>query len=473
MYRHIRRIHFVGIGGIGMSGIAQVLLNLGYQVSGSDLHPSPLIDQLRRRGGQIRIGHQASYLGAAQVVVTSSAIRKMNPEVHEAIRRGIPVIARAEMLAELMRLKYGVAIAGSHGKTTTTSLIASVLASGGLDPTIVIGGRLKNLRSNARLGKGEFLVAEADESDGSFLHLNPTIAVITNIDPEHMDHYKNFDSLKGTFEEFAKKIPFYGLAVFCADHPVVRDLAKRFEKRSVTYGLNQKADFSADRIRRRGVGSEFSVSLRGKRLGVIRLNAMPGRHNVLNALAAIAVAHELGIPFRSVQRGLSTFGGISRRFEIIREKPVTIMDDYGHHPEEIRATLRTAREVWPKKKLWVLFQPHRYSRTKLLLKEFATAFLEADHLYITEIYAAGEKSIRGVSGKLLAKRVQGRKGHFVPGLSFLAEEVFRKMKRGDVIITLGAGDIWKVGREISKKTDELTHWYHEGRTEKHLSSDPF
>ncbi|MBI2981442.1 MAG: UDP-N-acetylmuramate--L-alanine ligase [Deltaproteobacteria bacterium] len=457
MYRHIRRIHFVGIGGIGMSGIAQVLLNLGYQVSGSDLSPSPLIGQLRRRGARIRIGHRANHLGAAQVVVTSSAIRKQNPEVREAIRRGIPVIARAEMLAELMRLKYGVAIAGSHGKTTTTSLVASLLAAGGLDPTLVIGGRLKNLRSNARLGKGEFLVAEADESDGSFLHLNPTIAVITNIDPEHMDHYKDFDSLKETFEEFAKKIPFYGLAVFCVDHPVVRELARRFDKRFVTYGLKEKADFSADRIRRRGIGSEFSVSFSGKRLGRVRLNAMPGRHNVLNALAAIAVAHELGIPFRSIQKGLATFRGISRRFEIIREKPVTIMDDYGHHPEEIRATLRTAREVWPDKKLRVLFQPHRYSRTKLLLHDFAGAFSEADHLYITEIYGAGEEPIHGVSGKLLAGKIRGRKGHFVPELSSLADTIFRKMKRGDVIITLGAGTIWQVGREISKRIHGFYH----------------
>lgn len=440
-----------------MSGIAQVLLNLGYKVTGSDLYRSAVTDQLRRHGAGIKIGHKADYLGEAQVVVTSSAVRKTNPEVLEAERRGIPVIARAEMLAELMRLKYGVAIAGSHGKTTTTSLVASVLAAGGLDPTIVIGGRLKNLRSNARLGAGEFLVAEADESDGSFLHLNPTIAVITNIDPEHLDHYRDFDSLKKTFEEFAEKIPFYGLAVFCVDHPVVRELARRFGKRSVTYGLRETADFSASQIHAKGIGSEFQVCLRGKSLGTVRLNAMPGRHNVLNSLAAVAVAHELGIPFRFVQKALANFKGIGRRFEIIREKPITIVDDYGHHPEEIRATLKTARDVWHRRKLWVLFQPHRYSRTKLLMNDFATAFKEADHLYIAEIYAAGEEPIRGVSGRVLAQKIRGRKARFVSGFSSLVNEIFPKIRKGDVVMTLGAGDIWKVGREISRRMHESYH----------------
>lgn len=454
MYQHIQRIHFVGIGGIGMSGIAQVLLNLGYKVSGSDLRRSPVTDQLRRQGAVIRIGHRADHLGEAQVVVISSAVRKTNPEVIEAGRREIPVIARAEMLAELMRLKYGVAIAGSHGKTTTTSLVASVLAAGGLDPTIVIGGRLKNLRSNARLGKGEFLVAEADESDGSFLHLNPTIAVITNIDPEHLDHYRNFDSLKKTFEEFAEKIPFYGLTVFCADHPVVRELSRRFGKRSVTYGLKEGADFSASHIRGDGIGSRFRVSFRGKSLGDVRLNAMPGRHNVLNSLAAIAVGQELGIPFTDVRNALASFRGISRRFEIIREKPMTIVDDYGHHPAEIQATLGTAKTVWPGRKLWVLFQPHRYTRTKLLLKEFADAFIEADRLYITEIYAAGEAPIRGISGRVLARRIRHPRARFVPTLPELTREVFPQLRKGDVVITLGAGDIWKAGKEISGRINE-------------------
>ncbi|MBI4197379.1 MAG: UDP-N-acetylmuramate--L-alanine ligase [Deltaproteobacteria bacterium] len=454
MYEHIRRIHFVGIGGIGMSGIAEVLLNLGYQVSGSDLARSSMTDRLKRRGARISIGHSASHVDSTQVVVTSSAVSRKNPEVDEALRRGLPVIARAEMLAELMRMKYGIAIAGSHGKTSTTSLIASVLAEGGLDPTMVIGGRLKSLRSNARLGKGKFLVAEADESDGSFLHLAPTIAVITNIDPEHMDHYRDFSSLKKTFQEFAGKVPFYGLAVLCLDHPVVADIAKKFVKRFVTYGLESRygePHLTAKGIRTVGLGSTFKVYRAGKLLGKVRLASLPGRHNVLNSLAAIAVAQELGIRFSAVQRALSRFRGISRRFEVHLEKPVMVVDDYGHHPEEIRATLRTAASL-KKGRLWVLFQPHRYSRTKLLMKEFTEAFGDADHLLITEIYAAGERPIQGITGRALAGKIA--KAVYCDDFEEMLKGVEAGMKKGDMIVTLGAGDIWKVGRELVRRVQE-------------------
>lgn len=429
-----------------MSGIAEVLLNLGYQVSGSDLNRSALTDRLKRRGAVIRIGHHESHLGDPQVVVVSSAVGKANPEVAAAHRRGIPVIARGEMLAELMRLKYGIAVAGSHGKTSTTSLVASVLSVGGLDPTVVIGGRLKSLRSSVRLGKGEFLVAEADESDGSFLHLNPTIAVITNIDREHLDHYRDYAALKRTFREFAEKVPFYGLSIFCADHPAVAEIAKRFGKRSVTYGLGP-ADVTAYGIRRVGRGSEFAVRSRGRDAGRFRLQ-MPGRHNVLNSLAAIAVAEELGIKPSAVRKALAFFKGIGRRFEILRERPVTIVDDYGHHPEEILATLRAARELWKKRRLWALFQPHRYSRTRLLRDDFARVFGDADRLLVTEIYPAGEEPIRGVSGEWLSRKIP--RARFVPDLETMLEIVRREIRPGDVAITLGAGDIWKVGRALAK-----------------------
>jgi UDP-N-acetylmuramate--alanine ligase len=455
MYPTLKEIHFVGIGGIGMSGLAEILLNMGCRVTGSDLKKSPATDRLRRHGAKIFVGHRSENVGKAQVVVTSSAVSKTNPEVVRAFREGIPVIARAEMLAELMRLKYGIAVAGSHGKTTTTSLVAAVLAAGGLDPTVVIGGRVRSLRSNARLGKGDFLVAEADESDGSFLHLNPAIAVVTNIDQEHMDHYKNFDALKKTFEEFVSKIPFYGIAVFCADHPETARLAAHFSKRGTTYGIREKADYQASSIRAKGWASEFDVKYRGENLGKIRLN-IPGRHNVQNSLAAVAVGRELGVPFGVIRKALSSFKGIGRRMEVIYRGNVTVMDDYGHHPVEIQATLAAVRSVMKKGRLIVLFQPHRYSRTKDLMEDFAKSFGGVDELIVTEIYSAGEEPIHGISGKNLAKKIQKagskkRPVHFIPQVSEVANFLLPTLRKDDLVLTLGAGDIWKAGKELARK----------------------
>jgi UDP-N-acetylmuramate--alanine ligase len=457
MYPTIKDIHFVGIGGIGMSGLAEILLTMGCRVAGSDLKRSPATDRLRRRGAKIHFGHRAENVSKAnppQVVVVSSAVAKSNPEVAEAARRGIPVISRGEMLAELMRLKYGIAVAGTHGKTTTTSLVAAVLDAGGFDPTVVIGGRVKSLRTNARLGKGDYLVAEADESDGSFLHLNPTIAVLTNIDREHMEHYRDFDALRATFGEFARKIPFYGAAVFCADHPETARLAARFAKRGFTYGIEKDADYRASSVRQKGWGSEFDVKFHGENLGRIRLR-QPGLHNVLNSLAAVAVGRELGIKFADIRRGLSNFRGIGRRLEIVHQGDVMVVDDYGHHPKEIEATLSALRSTIKKSRLWVLFQPHRYTRTKDLFEDFAKAFGHADEVVITEIYAASEEPIRGITGEALADAVkkerEGRGVAFVPRVAEIAPAVLPRLKKGDVVLTLGAGDIWKAGKELAKK----------------------
>lgn len=448
-----------------MSGLAEILLTTGCRVTGSDLKRSAVTDRLRRRGARIHFGHKAQNVGQAQVVVTSSAVSASNPEVVSARKSGIPVIARAEMLAELMRLKYGIAVAGSHGKTTTTSLVASVLAAGGLDPTMVIGGQVKSLRSNARLGKGDFLVAEADESDGSFLHLNPAIAVVTNIDREHMDHYSDFEALKETFGQFVLKIPFFGAAVLCADCPEVAKLAKGFTKRVLTYGIDEGADYQAVHVRLNGWVSEFSVRFQGRNLGKIRLR-LPGLHNVVNSLAAVAVGRELGIRFADIRRALSEFRGIGRRLELVHPKQDVrirrsgstpmIMDDYGHHPTEIRATLKAVRSIIKNRCLWVLFQPHRYTRTKDLLEDFCLSFDEADQLIVTEIYSAGEDEIHGVSGEGLADAIRKKRSgkivvRFVPKVSDIAEALFPKISPRDVVLTLGAGDIWKAGRDLAKK----------------------
>lgn len=475
MYPTLRDIHFVGIGGIGMSGIAEILLTLGCRVSGSDVKSSPVTNRLKRRGAKVYIGHRSENLKKAQVVVISSAVSKHNPEVLSAHKEGIPVIARAEMLAELMRLKYGIAVAGSHGKTTTTSLVASILNQGGLDPTMVIGGKVRNFRTNARLGKGDYLVAEADESDGSFLHLNPTIAVVTNIDREHMDHYRDFEALKKTFEEFSAKIPFFGVAVFCADHPETARLAEHFTKRKVTYGIEKKADYQAKKIHLKGWGSEFDVTHGEHMLGKVYLN-LPGMHNVLNSLAAIAVGCELGVKFSDIRTALKEFRGIGRRMELVypssarsglaglvrgglggmgaAQTPI-IIDDYGHHPEEIRATLSALRQVMGKKKLWVLFQPHRYTRTKDLMDDFPPAFEQADHIVVTEIYAASEEPIQGVNGEVLAQTIQKyfpeKEVMCVPQVSDIPEVVFHKIQPGDFVLTLGAGDIYKAGYSIAER----------------------
>jgi UDP-N-acetylmuramate--alanine ligase len=452
MFRKIQHIHLVGIGGSGMSGIAEVLLTLGYKVTGSDLQYSDTVRRLEELGGRIFIGHQESNIGEAQVVVISSAVSATNPEVLAAKAKVIPVIPRAEMLAELMRLKYGVAIAGAHGKTTTTSMVAAVLAQAGLDPTIVIGGKVNALGSHARLGRGDLLVAEADESDGSFLKLSPSIVAVTNIDREHLDHYKTVERLQETFLEFINRIPFYGLAVLCADDERVRALLPRVVKRYQTYGLGEQPgmpspDFLAREITLKKWESEFRAYFREKNLGPFRLS-IPGVHNVTNALAAIAVGMELDVPVDLIRKGLASFAGVERRFQLRGERAgVMVVDDYGHHPSEIRATLSAAKQGW-ERRLVVLFQPHRYTRTRDLLDEFSHAFDQADVLFVTDVYAAGEAAIPGVTGEKLAQAVRAA-GHpsvtWVENKEQLADLVRPSLREGDLVITLGAGDIWKAG----------------------------
>ncbi len=454
MYGKIRKIHFVGIGGIGMSGIAEVLLNLGYQVSGSDLRESEITRRLVGLGGEIAYGHRAENLTEVDVVVTSTAVRADNPEVVEARERLIPVIPRAEMLAELMRMKYGVAIAGTHGKTTTTSMVSTILSHGGIDPTIVIGGKLNTLGSNAKLGQGKFLVAEADESDGSFLKLSPTIAVVTNIDEDHLDHYTGgLDQIKDAFVEFINKVPFYGLAVLCLDNGNVADVIPRVQKRFVTYGLSTQADFRATDVRLSGLDTSFVAHYQGERLGEIAFR-MPGAHNVLNALATVAVAMELGLPFAAIQEGFGLFGGVGRRFQVKAEVAgVMVVDDYGHHPTEIRATLAAAKGGFPDRRLVVVFQPHRYTRTRDLFDEFVKAFYDADLLVLTDIYAAGEEPIAGITGEALFREV---KRHGQKEVSFVADRealpghLLSEVRPGDIVLTLGAGNVWQAGEQLAQ-----------------------
>ncbi len=450
MYGKIQKIHFIGIGGIGMSGIAEVLLNLGYQVSGSDLKESDITRRLAGLGGRITYGHRQENLEEADVVVTSSAVRADNPEVLEAHRRLIPVIPRAEMLAELMRLKYGIAIAGTHGKTTTTSMVATVLTHGGIDPTAVIGGRLDAFGSNAKLGQGQFLVAEADESDGTFLKLSPTIAVVTNIDADHLDFYLDLDHIRATFIDFINKVPFYGLAVLCLDDPNIQMLLPQVRKRLVTYGINSQADFSASAIEHKADRTAFTAHYRGEELGRISFQ-MPGRHNVLNALAAVAVGMELDLTFAEIVAGFKDFGGVQRRFQIKGEaRDILVVDDYGHHPAEIKATLAAARAGWQRRVVTV-FQPHRYSRTKALFDEFVTAFYQTDHLVVMEIYAAGEEPIPGVSAAALAAGISEH-GHrscvHAGDRSAVLAHLHEVARPGDMLITLGAGNVWQVGEEF-------------------------
>jgi UDP-N-acetylmuramate--alanine ligase len=451
MLQKKHRVHFVGIGGIGMSGIAEVLLNLGYAVTGSDLHESEVTQRLRRLGAQVFIGHEEDHLAAnPSVVVISTAVKYSNPEVLEARRRHIPVIPRAEMLAELMRMKQGVAVAGSHGKTTTTSMVAAVLGTAGLDPTMVIGGQVHMLGTNAKMGQGEILVAEADESDGSFLLLTPIIAVVTNIDREHMDFYQTMEKLSESFLDFINKIPFYGLAVLCIDNGNVRALLPKVRKRFATYGLSSDADFSAQDLQMKPAGVDFIALHHGKPLGQVRLH-LPGRHSATNALAAVAVGYELEIPFSRVAEALDGFTGIHRRFEIKGEpRGITIIDDYGHHPAEIQATIEAIHDSW-KRPLIVIFQPHRYSRTRDLFDDFLTAFEGADRLVLTEIYAAGEDPIDGVTSEALYQGIK-RRGHmeveFIPDKGQIVERIARKLNPGDIVVTLGAGDIYKVGAAL-------------------------
>jgi UDP-N-acetylmuramate--alanine ligase len=457
MFRKIQHIHLVGIGGSGMSGIAEVLLTLGYKVTGSDLSYSDTVRRLEELGGKIFIGHQDSNVGEAQVVVISSAVSPTNPEVVAALARPIPVIPRAEMLAELMRLKYGVAIAGAHGKTTTTSMVATVLAQAGLDPTIVIGGKVNALGSHARLGRGDLLVAEADESDGSFLKLSPSIVAVTNLDREHLDHYGTMERVQDSFVEFINRVPFYGLAVLCADDDRLRALLPRIVKRYQTYGLKEQMGnppdvFASDVALKQGE-SEFRVRFRDRNLGPFRLS-VPGIHNVSNALVAIAIALELDVATDLIRKGLSAFTGVERRFQRRGEKSgIMVIDDYGHHPTEIRATLAAAKQGW-NRRLVILFQPHRYTRTRDLLEEFTHAFDQADVVFVTDVYPAGEAEIPGVTGETLADAIRAA-GH--PSVTWagrkdqLAERTRPLLQSGDMVITLGAGDIWKVGPELLER----------------------
>ncbi|MCX5894686.1 MAG: UDP-N-acetylmuramate--L-alanine ligase [Proteobacteria bacterium] len=447
MYKKDQHIHFVGIGGIGMSGIAEVLLNLGYRVSGSDVKSSDITQRLSSLGAALYYGHARENIKDVSVVVISSAIKPGNPELSEAQERNIPVIPRAEMLAELMRLKYGIAVAGAHGKTTTTSLIAAILGHGGIDPTVVIGGRLNTTNTNAQLGSGEFLVAEADESDGSFLKLSPTIAVVTNIDREHMDYYKSMREIKKTFLEFINKVPFYGLAVICLDNENLQSIIPKIGKRFLTYGCAAQTDLQAREIALHGFQSSFSVFYHDRPLGSIELK-IPGMHNIYNSLAAIAVGLELNLPFSVIREALAQFRGVQRRFQIRAEKQgIVWVDDYGHHPTEIKTTLRTAKEVW-QRRLVVVFQPHRYSRTRDLFKEFMVAFYDADVLIVTDIYAASESPIPDVSGMSFCEGLKeyGCKDvTFIPHLDDVKQHLRGVLKHGDIVLTLGAGDVWKTG----------------------------
>ena len=452
MYGKIQKIHFVGIGGIGMSGIAEVLINLGYQVSGSDLKESDITQRLATLGGTIAYGPRAENVVDVDVVVTSTAVNTKNPEVQEAHRRKIPVIPRAEMLAELMRMKYGVAIAGTHGKTTTTSMVATVLSHGDIDPTVVIGGRLDSIGSNAKLGQGEFLVAEADESDGSFLKLSPTIAVVTNVDEDHLDFYSGLDEIRATFIDFINKVPFYGLVVLCLDDENLQGMIPEVKKRLVTYGLTSQADFMASEIEHQNDRTRFMVHYRGEALGRLSIR-MPGRHNVLNALAAVAVAMELDMSFAAIAEGFKDFGGVGRRFEIKGEaQGIMVVDDYGHHPAEIKATLAAARGGW-NRRLVAVFQPHRYSRTEALFDDFLTAFYQADHIAVMDVYAAGEEARPEITAEKLAEGISEH-GHksccFTGDLIATVEHLQAVLQPGDIVITLGAGNVWQVGQELLK-----------------------
>ncbi|KGO35683.1 MAG: UDP-N-acetylmuramate--L-alanine ligase [Desulfoprunum sp.] len=458
MYRKTKHIHFVGIGGIGMSGIAELLLNLGYTVSGSDLHSSAITTNLSRLGGTIYQGHRGEWITGADVVVTSSAIAAANPEVVAAREQFIPVIQRAEMLAELMRLKkFGIAIAGSHGKTSTTSMVSWLLARAGLDPTIVVGGKVDSLGGNAKLGQGDFLVAEADESDGSFLKLSPVVEVVTNIDLEHLDYYRDLDHIKETFLQFINKIPFYGAAVLCLDDQNIVDLLPSIGRRIITYGLNPQADVYAENIFFRDGRVHFIVKKGGAELGGLDL-APPGRHNVYNALAVVCVGLELEIPFGVIAGALRTFAGVQRRMQKKGEVAgVTVIDDYGHHPTEIRATLAAIKEAWPEKRLVVLFQPHRYSRTQALFKEFLTCFHQADVLVMTEVYAASEEPIAGVNSRVLLEEIKRhgqRNTLYIADIGTMAAELPPLLQDNDLVLTLGAGNIVKVGEELLLLLDQ-------------------
>lgn len=459
VFRNFQRIHLVGIGGIGMSGIAEVLLTLGYSVSGSDLKHTPITKRLQDLGATIFEGHYGEQVEGAHVVVTSSAVRADNPEVAEALRLKIPVIPRAEMLAELMRLKYGIAVAGAHGKTTTTSMTASVLAAAGLDPTFVVGGRVNQAGTTARLGKGEYMVVEADESDRTFLLLAPVVAVVTNIDREHLDQYSSLDDIQSAFLQFVNRIPFYGAAILCVDDPNVQGILPSVKRPVISYGTSSQADLVISDVELKGMGSEFNLRYRGDDLGQFRLNAPPGVHNVRNAAAAAAVGLYLNIPADLIREGLEKFAGVGRRFDVKGNfGGVTLVDDYGHHPAEIRATLEAARGC-RFNRLLVIFQPHRYSRTQHLWDEFCRAFNQADVLVVTDIYAASEEPIEGISGQALADAIAAaghRNARYRASLPEAAEELFREGQPGDAMLTIGAGSVGRVSEELAVRLSEQT-----------------
>ena len=464
MFAKIQQIHFVGIGGIGMSGIAQVMLNLGYKVSGSDLKSSAVTQRLAGLGAAVFEGHRAENVAGAEVVVASSAISSENPEVVEARKLYVPVIGRAEMLAELMRLKYGIAVAGMHGKTTTTSMVAAVLAAGGLDPTVVVGGRVDAMGSNARLGKSQYLVAEADESDRSFLKLSPILSVVTNVDREHMDCYRNMRDVKKTFLEFMDRVPFYGMVVVCNDDPMLRRLLPQAQRRTVTYGTKRGSDFLI-KLETNSAGatpgngqplSRFRVSYQKRDLGEFTLH-VPGVHNILNATAAVAVGVGLDVPVEAIRAGLDQFRGVDRRFQLRgRVAGVSVIDDYGHHPTEIRATLAAARQCGFRN-VHVVFQPHRYTRTRDLIEDFATAFGDADSLFVLDIYAASEKPIAGISGEALAQTIRekgGRSAQYVSSFDDAVGSAAAAAEDGDMILTLGAGSVSQLGPMILDRLKE-------------------
>jgi UDP-N-acetylmuramate--alanine ligase len=455
MYKRSYHIHFVGIGGIGMSGIAELLLNLGHQVSGSDIQETEITRRLETLGATIFNSHKSQQVAGADAVVVSSAIDSDNPEVAAAnMDYHIPVIRRAEMLAELMRLKYAILVAGAHGKTTTTSMVGTVMAEGGLDPTVIIGGRLNAWGTNAKLGQGDFVVAEADESDGTFLLYSPTISLVTNIDTEHLDFYKDLDEIKEAFLEFINQVPFYGLNILCLEDENIQGLLPRIKKRMITYGFSAQADFQARDLAFDGLNVSYRAYYRGQELGKVNL-PIPGRHNALNSLAAVAVGHELEIPFSAICRGLQEMTGVQRRFQIKGEvNGVTVIDDYGHHPTEIKAVLKTMALSFPERRRFVLFQPHRYTRTQALFEDFTTAFYQSDVLIVTEIYAASEPAIPGVHAENLTTAIQEH-GHgnvrYIPDHLALVPSLVEEVREGDVVLTLGAGNIWQTGEELLKR----------------------
>jgi UDP-N-acetylmuramate--alanine ligase len=447
-------IHFVGIGGIGMSGIAEVLLNLGYQISGSDLRSTPITERLERLGAKIHTGHAAENVGSAKAVVISSAVAASNPEVQEARRLNVPVIPRGELLAELMRLKFGVAVAGSHGKTTTTTMVATVLSQAQIDPTVVVGGRVSTFGgSNARVGKSDFLVVESDESDRSFLKLSPIVAVVTNIDLEHLDHYQSLDEIRDAFVEFINKVPFYGVAILCIDDANIQQILPRIQRRVITYGVSAQADLRIASWDSAGMGSAFRIEFRGEDLGEFRLN-VPGFHNVLNASAAIAAALELEVDVSHIRQGIAAYEGVERRFQLKGTvQGVAVVDDYAHHPTEIRATLEALR-VTQYNRIHVLFQPHRYSRTQQLLDDFASCFNLANTVCVVPIYAASETPIEGVSSEKLVERMRefGNRGaNFSESLNAGAEMLIGLAGKGDVIVTMGAGSVSQASEQILER----------------------